>query len=372
MNETEKLKSDMLAPRRPPVDPRDLLSSGSTLLNLACSGSDPSGLPERELFPFCGRQQVGEDCNMPQHSGRGQHQPIVRQLPPNLLQWRESAYWDVEQFWGSKLAGRIEPPAGNRDAPVYPRTVQDFYFLLYDSFEWGKDNRAIPNSKKCKPFVWVEDSMSSLDEEARWDKFETNRSKAAAGKELEGSYGMGKAKVNSDNILWVVNALADTGFILIIINQTRDRVGYGAQYNPNTVGGGLGLKFYANHELWSSVTGEITRTINDKKRQIGTFCEIAVKKNSLNGRSRTVEVPIYSSFGLDDIGSCVDFLIEEKHWRKEGAGIAAPEFEHEGTREKLIQIIEEQELEYELRRITQQVWDSIEEKCKIERKLRYS
>src|SRR5690606_4977702 len=96
-----------------------------------------------------------------------------------------------------------------------------------------------------------------------------------------------------------------------------------------------------------------------------------IKKNHLNGKKRTVEIPIYHSTGIDDIGSCIDYLIEWKHWTKAGAKINAPEFAFRGTKEGLIREIEDADAEPQLRKIVQQVWSEVEEKSKVRRKKRY-
>lgn len=354
------------------VRSEDLLSSGSTLLNLATTGSIRGAFPKGTYSHFVGDSQSGKTLLCYNTLAEASVNPAFDNYRLIYDNPERRAFWDMESLWGPKLASRIEPPSGTRDDPVYSRTVQDFYFFLYDSFVWLDNGRV--DVAKSRPFVWIADSMASLDDVAKWDKFETNRGLAAAGKDLEGSYGMGKAKFNSDNILWVVNALADTGSILIVINQTRDRIPKSMfDMGPKqTVAGGHGLKFYATFEMWSCVAGVITKTVNGIKRNIGMDCEVSVKKNSVNGKQRTATIPVYNSIGVDDLGGCVAYLIEEKHWKKDKATLTAPEFGHEGPVEKLIALIEENELEEELRRLVQRVWNDVEASCTVERKPRYT
>lgn len=377
---TDDLKKALTQTRpRLQVADMDLLSSGSTLFDLACTGSIRGAFPKGTYTHFIGDSRSGKTLFCYNTLAEAANNPAFKDYRLIYDNPERRAFWDVEALWGNKLAARIEPPSGTANDPVYSRTVQDFYFFMYDAFAWGKDGRV--DVKKSRPFVWIADSMASLDEVARWDKFETNRDLAAKGKDLEGSYGMAKAKFNSDNILWAVNAIADTGSILIVINQTRDRLPKN-QFDmgpKQTVAGGHSLKFYATFEVWSSVAGEILTTVNSKKRAIGTTAEIRVKKNSVTGKSRTIEVPLYNSIGVDDLGSCVDFLVEEEHWVKEGKDIyapmtviKAPEFGFEGNREKLIHLIEDDEVESELRKLVGKVWNEIEAKCAVERKPRYS
>jgi hypothetical protein len=91
----------------------------------------------------------------------------------------------------------------------------------------------------------------------------------------------------------------------------------------------------------------------------------------LTGKIREVTFPIYSSYGVDDIGSCVDWLISVEHWKKRKQTIVADDLDMEGTREKIIKLIEEKHLEKQLQKIVGSVWNSIEESLKLNRRKKY-
>ncbi|HEC65795.1 MAG TPA: hypothetical protein ENI23_10895, partial [bacterium] len=180
----------------------------------------------------------------------------------------------------------------------------------------------------------------------------------------------GKAKINSAMLRRLLTPLEKSGSILVIINQTRDNLGFG--FGKKTRSGGHALHFYACIELWSSVARQIRKTIKGKQRQLGVDCKIQVKKNRITGRERTITIPIYHSFGIDNTGSCVDYLIDEKHWEKSGkATIKAPEFSFKGTKEKLIRYIEDEGRQKDLQKIVGKIWNEIEEACIVKRKKRY-
>lgn len=75
------------------------------------------------------------------------------------------------------------------------------------------------------------------------------------------------------------------------------------------------MKFYATLELWTSVKEKIKKVVRGKPRQLGIVASVQVKKNRLTGKESTVEVPFYHSCGIDDTGSCVDYLVEEGRWK---------------------------------------------------------
>ena len=68
----------------------------------------------------------------------------------------------------------------------------------------------------------------------------------------------------------------------------------------------------------------------------------------------------------------MDWLIEWKHWKDVKGKITAPEFDLDCTREKLIQSLEADGQEDELRQLTAKVWNQIEADCEVKRKPRYS
>jgi hypothetical protein len=142
-------------------------------------------------------------------------------------------------------------------------------------------------------------------------------------------------------------------------------------FDPKTCSGGKALKFYACMELWSSVKTKIKRNVKGKDRELGTLAKVRVKKNRVTGRDRSVEIPIYHSFGIDDTGSMIDFLLSEKHWSKKAGKVVASEFDLNEKPEKLIRLIEKKQLVSNLRQIVADVWNEIEDACKVRREKRY-
>lgn len=346
------------------------LSTGSTLVNLACSGKPTVGfLPGKYIF-LVGDSASGKTFLALTMLAEASINPEYKDYRLIYDNAEDGALMDLRKFFGEKLLKRIEAPkmvSGDPDFTpmpvpkemVFSTTVEVFYDNLDDAF------------RAEKPFIYVLDSMDSLSSEDEQDKFAEQKAARRKGKDAAGSYGDGKAKKNSSNLRQAVHRLKETGSILIIIAQTRDNLGFGAQFNPKTRSGGRALRFYATEELWFSIKEGIKKTVHGKPRKIGTVLQIQVKKNRQTGREPTVEVPFYPSFGFDDVGSCVDFLIEEKRWNKEGTAYNAAELSLHGSEESLVKQIEEQGKETELRLLVAEVWQEIEEACGIERKRRY-
>ena len=94
-------------------------------------------------------------------------------------------------------------------------------------------------------------------------------------------------------------------------------------------------------------------------------------KNHLTGKLGQIEVPIYNTSGIDDLGSCITFLTEEGVWKKNKGIIDAEELDFRGKENDLIEHIEENDLEGRLRKVVARTWKDIQRQCKVTRKGRY-
>jgi len=330
------------------------LSTGSTLLNLACTGKPYCGFAKGKYYFIVGDSISGKtflSLTCLAEASINSNFDNYRFIYDNA---EGGAMMDVKKFFGSEVFRRLEWPS---IALGCSHSIEEFYFNVDDAI------------KKGTPFIYVLDSMDSLSSQDEADKFDKTKIAMRKGKEAAGSYTDGKAKKNSANLRRLLKPLLASGSILIIINQTRDNIGFGFERKSRS--GGHALRFYATIELWSSVKRKISKTVKGKKRQLGVECLIQIKKNRITGRERTLTIPIYHSFGMDDIGSCIDYLVEEGHWGQKGNKIWAKEFKFTSTKNKLIRYIENEKMEKDLRDIVADVWNEIEEACAIKRKRRY-
>ncbi len=348
-----------MAKREKPADRKLLLSTGSTLLNLACSGRTDGGFRIGTYNFFVGDSNSGktfigltclaEAANDPRFDG-------YRLIHDDV---EGGALMNLRRFFGSRMADRIEPPAGSKAEPVYSRTAEEFYYHVDDALKDGR------------PFIFVEDSQDGLSSGAEEEKFDEKKAAHRKGKDATGSYGDAKAKIHSANIRKLLGPLKDTGSILLVLNQTRDSFSI---FEKSTYSGGRALKFYAALQLWASVKGQITRQIKGKKRQLGVNCKVQVRKNRITGRDRTVVVPIYHSYGIDDTGSMVSWLVEEGRWTKSKSGVVeatglGPTFS--GRLDQVVARIEERGMEDDLRTLVGMIWNDVEKACRVKRKRRY-
>jgi len=358
--QTSDLKKKLLAKKPAEViDWKSGLSTGSTLLNLACSGRPSVGFLPGKYYFFVGDSRSGKTFLSLTCFAEAMNNPAFQNHRLIHDNAEDGALMNIAKFFGKKVADRIESPSTDNNGPVYSQTVEDFYFHLDDAFQLGK------------PFVYVLDSMDVISSDAEEKKFETSKVDYRKGKELTGSFGDGKAKKNSANLRLAVTKLSASDSILIIINQTRDNIGFGAQFTPKTRAGGHALTFYATIEMWSSIKARFKKTVRGISEQTGILSKVSIKKNRLTGRESSVEIPIYWSTGIDDVGSCIRFLINRNHWNGTQEKVDAPEFGFKGSIDGLVELIESDNKEKELKAIVAEVWNDIESQCEVTRKRRY-
>jgi len=364
----QDVKSKLLKKREKTVLSREsAVSTGSTLLNLAATDTVYGAITKGSYAYFVGDTQSGKTWFSHSIFAEATINPAFKDYVFIYDNVEGGVLFDVAQFFGKACAARIQP-ASQRKGQPNSITVEDFYDNITDWIASGKK------------FIYVLDSQDALDSLSATKKFNENKKARQSNKEGKGSYGDGKAKYHSEHIRGVISGLRKTGSILVIIGQTRDNIDI-MSFEKKTRAGGRSLSFYASMEMWFSVHKKITKDVRGKKRTIGGHIMVYVKKNRATGKTgkdRGVLIPIYYSLGVDDVGSCVNYLIEENHWKPakvEGKKvIRCPEFPGtEGmSRSEIIRHIEDENLEEKLREIVGTVWAQIEEESKINRKQRYA
>lgn len=323
--------------------PSLLIPTGSSLLNLACSDDVNGGYGAGKIVNLIGDSSSGKTIlawSMFAEVCRDKRFDKHRLIYDDS----ESALEiNVPKLFGKKTDNHVERFSSD--------TTEDFYGTIV---------------KLCNdgiPFIYCLDSLDALtseDEQKRADEYADEKSNKS------GSFKTEKPRMISEILRVIVKKIKLTNSFVLIISQTRDNIGFGAMFTPKTRSGGKALKFYCSHEIWLALGKKVKKL----DREIGASVFAKVSKNKITGKRRDVIFPVYYDYGVDSIGSCVDFLIEEKHW-KGTKDINAVEFDVSLPKEKLIKHIEEKKLQKKLLEITQGVWTEIENKLKLDRESKY-
>ena len=328
------------------IDRNRLIPSGSTLVNLQCSDT------------IHGAYLAGTMVNIIGDSGSGKTSLALECLAACAQQERfnkhhfffddieEANEFDVSKQFGKSVAARLTEPPNGRST-----TVESFRNNILKVVKYGE------------PFIYIPDSFDALTDAKELERAE----QSAAGKELKGSYGMGKAKMSSELFRVIVRDLKASLGLLLLISQVRENIDP-MSFKKFTRAGGKALDFYAIHRLWLANR----KSIKKKERVVGHEVRVKCDKNKVNGKERIVDYSVYSGYGIDDIGSCIDFMIAEGYWKKKANTIDASDIGLTGTREKLIEQGEAQKLERQLRVAVGDAWMEIEDSIKLDRKAKYS
>jgi len=364
--ESKQIKDAIREPRSASRVPGkdELLSTGSTLLNLALTGTTTGGFAKGKYFWFVGDSSSGKTFFCLTCMAEAAINPNFSEYDLIFDNAEDGALMKLEQYFGAAMAARLQPPAWSKEGePLNSRYLEDFYFHL--------DDRLIQVEQgKAKPFIYVLDSLDALDTKYGRRKFNEQKDADRKGTKAKGDYGDGKAKINSQWIRGIRARVQDTGSVLIIISQTRDDM-EGQMFSRGKASGGRALKFYATCQIWSSVGAAIKKTVHGDARKIGQIIKLNTVKNRMSGKDWEVVVPFYFSYGIDDIGSCIDFMVKCSAWPESNGSIKVDELQFKGRRATLIKQIEDNGWEEDVRLAVKAVWKDIEAKCDLKRKPRY-
>lgn len=354
---------------RQEIKKEKLLSSGSALLNLACTDTPYGAFIPGRYYLIVGASSAGKTWTMLSIAAESTLHDKFKDYKVILDEPEEGNNVDISFYFSKEIAEKIKAPKYDENGEaVYSETIEDFYDNLNRELDKAEENGY--------GLIYMLDSMDALTSAAEIKKTDEQREAREKGKEVTGSMGDGKAKVNSQNLRRVCSRLSKSGSMLFIVCQERDNLG--SMVSSKTFSGGNALLFYATLQIWLTHKTEIKATIKGHTRTLGNISKIAIKKNRLTGqRHRDLELPFYHSFGIDDTGSLIDWLVEEKHWTggaKETAKIDATEFDVQLNKEQLARHIEElPNGRKKLYKIVANVWKEIKKDIeeKVVRKPRY-
>ena len=336
------------------IETDDLIPSGSTLLNLACSDNPYGAYGLGKIVTLPGTSSAGKTLLMLTTFAEAHKLKRIDEYDFIYDDVEAALEFDLAYLFGKGVANRIkEPPQGCSN------TIEHF-----------KSN-ILTLAEKGKPFIYCLDSFDALSSD---DELEKEMRKALAmakseeaAKKIAGSYGTEKAKMAGQVLRMVKQELQRTNSLLIMIQQVRQNLNAGPFGQKYTTSGGEAPFFYSSHCVWLSKIEPLKK----QGRKIGSRVKADVKKNKLTGKLRDVEFDIFYDHGVDDIGSMIDFMVDEKVWAKSGNNINAIEFNISLNRTALITHIEENNLEPRLIRAVATAWKTIEDGLLLRRKPRY-
>jgi len=352
---TSKIAAQVADPARKkkPVEEDNaiFIPTGSTLFNLALSDRTNGGFKSGTVVNTIGDKSTGktflfltmcaELANRSKFDDYGLYHDSVE----------GTVSIDIPSMFGNKMYERLLDP------PEYhpSKTIEDSHANI------------VALTQGDKPFIYGLDSFDALssDEEVAYVK-KKMKARGTAEK-TSGSFGQGKTRELGVMFRQITNAIEETRSLFNVISQVRQNMD-GGLYSPKfTRTGGQALGHYATHEVWLNIMQKIKR----KDQVIGVMIRAKITKNRVTGKQREVTFPLYYEYGVDDIGSCIDFIMKTGYWKKRKNTIIAKGLNQEATREKLIQYVEDNNKEARLRKETGKAWRKFEDSLSLNRKKKY-
>ena len=315
----------------------DLIPTGSALLNLALSDCVDGGFVKGSIVNIIGDSSSGKTFLAWSIFAEVIHDK-------QFVKYR-LIYDEPERALQFQLANLFGKSISRVDTSIASETIQDWYKNIMEVIKDGG------------PFIYVLDSFDALTSVEELERKDVGK----------GGWKTEQAIASSEILRQIVSKVNETESLVVVISQTRDNIGI-AFGEKKSRSGGKALRFYSTHEIWMAVKKPILR----KKRNVGIRTKIKCKKNKFTGKLREAEFDILFDYGIDDVGSMVDWLLEETFWSGGGRSKINTNGDFEDAmRDNLIGSIESNNKEQKLRKIVGQCWNEIEEEISTNRKPKY-
>lgn len=313
-----------------------LISTGSTLLDLAISGGRQrgGGLPAGILVEVFGPPGSGKTVLLSEVAGAIQRNN------------GEVMFYDPEARLNKQFA-RIFGLDINTMNYSTPNTVTS---VFHGVREWQPKSKGINGV--------MADSLAALSTDMEMEN--------DAGDKM----GMRRAKEFSEELRKTCRVLAEHNYLMLCSNQIRQNLDsgpYGQRYKSP---GGEAIGFYSSLRLRTHNPTKIKRKVRvagrEVSRVVGVSIDVEVFKNSVWSPYRVAPITILFDYGIDDIRENLQYV---KNYTK--ATVYTVQDTNVGqSMDQAVANVEQKNLEQALRNQVISLWEEIEQKFTIERKLK--
>lgn len=332
-------------------DTTTMISTGSTLLDLAISGGRirGGGIPAGILVEIFGPSGSGKTVLLCELAG-------VIQRQGGQVMFRDPEARLNKQF--ARIFGLNTNKMNYSNPDTVPevfKAVREWQNLDKEIKEIKKINRKIRTSKNLPIIHGIfADSLAALSTDTEMDKEEGDK------------MGMRRAKEFSEECRKTCRILAKENYLMVCSNQIRQTMNeFGPKYKSP---GGEAIGFYSSLRLRTSILKKIKvkKTFAGKEvnRITGVTIEVEVFKSSVWKPFRTAPLTILFDYGIDNIRQNLQFI---KNYSKSTIYLIGRERLNKSLNES-IQIVERNGWEDILRDNVIDLWEHIERKFKSERK----
>lgn len=159
--------------------------------------------------------------------------------------------------------------------------------------------------------IYVLDSLDALTSDEQDKRADERIKTIEAGKEMKGTYGMGKAKYLSQEFFpQLCKVLENKNILLIIVSQIRDNTDM-FSFEQYSRSGGKALDFYCYMVFWLATAKKITYKEGENNEVIlGGTNLLKVTKGKVPRPYRKCFYTFYFARGIDNVETGVDYLFD--------------------------------------------------------------
>jgi len=314
-------------------DIEKIISTGSTLLDLAISGGrvHGGGIPAGIMVEVFGPSSTGKTVLLCEIAG------------------------NVKRQGGQVMFHDPEARLNKQFARLFGLDVEEIEYQIPDTVsEVFKPIREWDPKPRGKVHGIFADSLAALTTEME--------------EEGKDSYGMRRAREFSEQCRLTCRELAKKGFLMVCSNQIRQNIDAGSFGPKYKSPGGEAIGFYSSLRLRCLNAEKIKKKkrIGGKEvvRVVGIKTEVEVFKSSVWKPYHTAPLYILYDYGIDDIRANLRFLkstLGESVYKVGGKELAK-------RIEEAIAIVEEEGLEEELKKEVIKIWMEVENQFTVNRK----
>ena len=318
------------------AEPVGVISTGSTLLDLAISGQrfDYGGIPGGLLAEIFGPSGCGKTVLLCELAGN------VQRLGGDVM------FRDPEGRLNAQFAKLFDFEVANADYSM-PDTVPE----LFDPIKRWKPKS--PDGVISGAFA---DSLAALSTKMEMEDAD--------------KYGMRRAKEFSEACRTTCRVLSQRNILMVCSNQVRQNADAGPFQEKYKAPGGEAVPFYSSLRLRCHSPLRLMREREigavKQKRSYGVKTSIEVYKNSISSPHRSADVFILYDYGIDDIRGNLEYLklaLGLSHYN-----VLGDEIRLGASIERAIREVEDNALQGRLKRCTVEIWHDVESRFKVARK----
>ncbi len=267
------------------------ISTGCTLLDLVVGGGQGLGFPAGKIINIVGDKSSGKTflgCEIIASN----YYVYKDKLQYNYDDGESGFTFDTKQLYGIDII-RKGPLKGYTS-----HTIEDFDV---------NTKRFIKKIKSDEVGIYILDSLDGLSNEEIEERSEKRYKAAEQGKDYkEGTYGMRTPKFLSQEFFRTkTKEFREKDVILIIISQVRENIDP-FSFRKFSRSGGKALDFYAHTALWLATV----KKIKIKGRTVGVVIKARTDKSKTPRPFRECTFLMYFDYGIDNIGTNLDYLFD--------------------------------------------------------------